>query len=451
MLNKFLLVAIILVHIFILTKLIYFPYPELFIYPYLTNHGLKPYTQIFDQHFPGLLFLPVNFDNLGMNTPEAARIWSIAIIITVHLMLFYIAAQIFGSRRKALIVNLLFLIWQPFFEGWVLWIDSFLPLILLPAFYFLYKKKIFLTGLLLGIGIIFKQAVIPLSFLVLIYFFWTSRNFKLVLRYLAGLFIPVGLMLTFLISIGVLADFWFWTVTFNLTTFAKFGRKAPFFSGLVRLAFVYSPILLLPLIKIRKLAVLLMIFILGSLSGDFVRFDFVHFQPSLPFVLLATVAVFSKIWNFKLLRLGILGYIAVVLWWQSVFYKGHISDKVMFFDEQTYGIAQKIKDNTKPQEEIFILGPVPHLYQLSNTLPVGKIFVFQFPWFLMETEGKFMAALENDPPKLIVRDKSVIIEGIPITKFAPKLNQFVDKNYKVFDNIGVTEFLQRKDLNESRI
>src|SRR3989338_3479932 len=67
---------ILLTHILILSKLIYFPYPELFIYPYLTNHGLKPYSQIIDQHFPGLMFLPLNLDNLGMTTPEIARIWS---------------------------------------------------------------------------------------------------------------------------------------------------------------------------------------------------------------------------------------------------------------------------------------------------------------------------------------------------------------------------------------
>lgn len=444
--TKILLVIIICIHAFILTKLIFFPYPELFIYPYLTNQGLTPYSQILDQHFPGLMFLPLNFENLGMTTPEIARIWSIAIVLLIHLMLFFIASEIFKNKTKALFVNVLFLIWQPFFEGWVLWIDNFLPLILLPAFYFLYRRKIFMTGLFLGIGIIFKQAVIPLSILILIYIFWTTRNFKISLRYLAGLLIPVIFMVVYLIGIGVFADFWFWAVIFNLTTFAKFGTKAPFFSGLVRIVAVYAPALLLPLIKNKQLAVMLLIFILGGLSGDFIRFDFVHFQPSLPFVLLATVAVFSKIWDFKLMRFGILGYAVIALWWQSVFYQGHISDKVMFFDNETYRIAQKIRQNSKPKEEIFLLGPVPHLYQLSNTIPAGKIFVFQFPWFLMESEDRFLKALEISPPKLILRDMTVVIEGRSITEYALKLQAYIDKNYVVFDNIGVTEFLKRKDL-----
>ena len=181
MLNRFvfvLLFIIIVIHNLILTKLIYFPYPELFIYPYLTNHGLKPYAQILDQHFPGLLFLPINFDNLGMTTPQSARIWSIAIVVLVQLMLFILGSHILKSKWKALIVNLLYLIWQPFFEGWVLWIDSFLPILLLPAFYALLKRRFLLTGLFLGIGIVFKQVLIPLSVFILVYIFWTERGAK---------------------------------------------------------------------------------------------------------------------------------------------------------------------------------------------------------------------------------------------------------------------------------
>src|SRR3989344_6612512 len=100
--SKLILLAIIFGHIFILSKLIFFPYPELFIYPYLTNHGLKPYSQILDQHFPGLMFLPINFDNLGMNTPETAKIWTVFIILIIHLMIFFLGSKIFKSRNKAL-------------------------------------------------------------------------------------------------------------------------------------------------------------------------------------------------------------------------------------------------------------------------------------------------------------------------------------------------------------
>src|SRR3990167_5182221 len=181
---KILLFLIIIIHSFVLTKIIFFPYPELFIYPYLTNHGLKPYAQILDQHFPGLMFLPVNFDNLGMTNETIARGWLISIVVITHLLLFLISNHVFKNRYKALLVNILFLVWQPFFEGWILWIDSFLPLILLPCFYVFIKRKFFLTGLLLGISIVFKQVLIPLSVLILLYIFWKEKRFKNVLEYL---------------------------------------------------------------------------------------------------------------------------------------------------------------------------------------------------------------------------------------------------------------------------
>jgi len=129
------LAIVIVIHIFALSKLIFFPYPEFFIHPYLTANGLIPYKQILDQHFPGLMFLPVNFDNLGVNDEYIARIWLIAVVVITQLLLFLISKEILKSNKKALIVNLLYLIWQPFFEGWVLWLDTFLPLFLLPAYH----------------------------------------------------------------------------------------------------------------------------------------------------------------------------------------------------------------------------------------------------------------------------------------------------------------------------
>ncbi len=291
----FLLGLIILAHAFLFTKLIYFPYPELFIYPYLTNHGLKPYSQILDQHFPGLMFLPINLDNLGMNTAESARRWSIGIIIFIHILLYLISYKILKSRSKALLVNCLFLLWNPFFEGWVLWIDSFLPLLLLPAFYFLYKKKLFVCGLLLGLGIVFKQTIIPLSLIIFVYLFFQTKKFSLLLPYIIGLFIPVAAMLVYLINIGVFSDFWYWTVIFNLTTYAKYGTSIPTSTGYItRILVIFLPALLLFFHKDKKLVVVIFIFLIGSLIGAFDRADFVHLQPSLPFVLLATViGIFS--------------------------------------------------------------------------------------------------------------------------------------------------------------
>lgn len=442
----YLLLGLILsVHSLILVKLIFFPYPELFIYPYLTNHGLKPYSQILDQHFPGLMFLPVNFDNLGMNNEISARIWLIAVMILTQLLLFWAASSLLKSNSKALLVNILYLIWQPFFEGWVLWIDNFLPLFLLPAFIFCYKKKFFLTGLLIGIGVVFKQTVLPLTLLILCYIVWSEKKLKMGVNFLLGLILPVGLMILYLGYSGILADFWYWTIVFNLTVYAASGTQIPqsfgFFS---RVIFVYVASLLGVLHFNRRIKAILLLFLAGSFAGTFDRANFVHLQPSLPFVALGTTLGFFSLTKKKIILLLTGGYLIVTIWWQIVFYKGHLSDKVFFFDDATYALANKIKQYTTPGEKIFVFGAAPHLYQLSDTLPAGDIFVFQFPWFLQVAGDRVLAGIKLDQPKIIVTDRSSKIEGYKITDYASGIDQYIENNYQKIDNIGTAEILQRK-------
>lgn len=444
--RSYLLLGIILIiHGLILTKLIFFPYPELFIYPYLTNHGLKPYSQILDQHFPGLMFLPINFDNLGMNNEVSARIWLIAVVILTQLLLFWAASSLIQSSSKALLVNILYLIWQPFFEGWVLWIDNFLPLFLLPAFIFCYKKKFFLTGLLLGLGIVFKQTIIPLALLTLLYIIWKERKIKPGIRFFSGVILPAGLMVLYLGIKGVLADFWYWTIIFNLTVYAKVGTQVPQTLGFItRVIFVYAISLLGLLYQDKRVKIILYLFLAGSFVGTFDRANFVHLQPSLPFAVIGAALGFYLLRN-KWIVLALTGsYLIITIWWQNVFYKGHLSSKIFFFDEQTYALASKIKQYTRPGEKIFVFGVAPHLYQMSDTLPAGDVFVFQFPWFLQVAGVRILTGIKTDQPKIIVADRNTEIEGMKITDFAKGIDQYIEKNYQKIDSVGTAEILQRK-------
>lgn len=445
------LTVLIIIHILILLKLTFFPYPELFVYPYLTNNGLKPYSQILDQHFPGLMFLPVNLGNLGMTTPEVARVWLMATVVLTHLLIFITCKYLLKSEKKALIVNGLYLLWQPFFEGGVLWVDSFLPPILVSAFYFSLKflgfKKLkysFLVGLILGVGIVFKQVVIPLSFLLLIYFFWQTKNFKVAVYFLLGVLTPIILMLVYLASINVWHDFIYWTITFNLTTFAQYGKKAPTIGGLLRVGFVLAASTPAFLWRDRKMALLLFIFIIGSLVAIYTRFDLVHFQPALPFVLIATTIGFIHLRKLMVGKLAILEYLVVTVWWMMIFYKGNLSDKVLFFDNQILEVADKVEKQTHPGEKIFIFGAPPHLYQITQTLPVGDVFVFQFPWFMMVAEDRVLEGIKKDKPSIVVSDRSVEIEGQKITNFASKIDKYIQGNYQMIDQVGDTKILQRK-------
>lgn len=441
----FLFLIIISIHGFILTKLIFFPFPEFFIYPYLTNQGLLPYSQILDQHFPGLMFLPINLGNLGMNSPEVARIWSIGIVIITQILLFFISKKIFKSSKVSLIVSTAYLIWQPFFEGWVFWIDSFLPLILLPAFFLLSRNKLFLTGLMLGIVVVFKQVMIPLFLLALIYLIWKRKNIKEVILFVLGFIVPIAGMLLYFYLIGVLGDFWYWTVQFNLTTYAQSGRGvAPTMAHLSRVALVFGAAFIVLIRAKEREGQLLLLFLIGTLFGLSTRFDFVHFQPVLPFAILSTMYGIQKISKYKIIKIGILLYLAVAVWWLITFYRGHVSEKIFFFDNPTYELADRIMLYTKPGEKIFVFGAAPHLYQMTKTLPAGDIFVFQFPWFFKVAEGRILEGIKKDQPNIVVVDRTVKIEEQSITQFGGNINQYINENYEKIDMVGQTEILRRK-------
>src|SRR3989344_7400218 len=103
-----LLMFIISIHLLLLSNLNFFPYPELFIYSYLTKQGLLPYSQIFDQHFPGIMFFPVNLATLGIDTVNEMRILHLTLVVFTHMLLFVVGRKLFKSSFYALISNLLF-------------------------------------------------------------------------------------------------------------------------------------------------------------------------------------------------------------------------------------------------------------------------------------------------------------------------------------------------------
>lgn len=447
------LAAIVGMHAFMLTKLIFFPYPEFFIYPYLTNSGLLPYKEIMDQHFPGLMFFPVNFATLGMQEWQDARVWAIGIVVVIHILLFLIGRRIFNSEKLALLGNLIFIIWQPFFEGWVLWIDSFLPLFLLPAFYFSYlavkkgrKKDLLLAGLFFGIALLFKQVILPLAILVAAILYIKRRKLSEVIWFGIGITPLPLLMFAYFWKIGVFQDFWYWTVVYNLTTFADYGMKAPFFSGIVRVVAVFGMVLFSWFHRKHGLAFFITLFTVGSLAAAYSRFDFVHFQPALPFVALGTVLALDWLWKKRSVRFIIAIYIAGTIFFLSVFYRGHIGEGVIFFDAETQMVAEKIKQETYPGEHIFIYGPPAHLYQMTETLPSGYIYIQQFSWFLIVSEDLILNSLKRDSPHLVVADRTMSVDEQYLVDFSPKINSYLLENYATWDKIGETEFLKRKDL-----
>jgi hypothetical protein len=121
--------------------------------------------------------------------------------------------------------------------------------------------------------------------------------------------------------------------------------------------------------------------------------------------------------------------------------KGHLGNDILSFDKQTLQIADKVTSLTKAKEKVFFLGTSPHLYQITDTLPAGDIFVFQFPWFYLVAEGRILDGIKSDPPNIVIIDDQAVIEGQTVKEFAPQVYAYLIENYQVIDQVGTARIL----------
>lgn len=446
---KILLAVIIAVHVLILAKMVFFPYPELFLYPYLANHGFLPYKQIFDQHFPSILMLPVNISTFGLTSPATARIFSVGLAGLTQLFIFITGRHIFKNEKLALLANLFYLFIQPIFEGYVLWIDTFIGPVLVAAFYFFWRyfevkhpSDAFLAGLFIGASILIKQSILPLAAVLAIFFYLKTKSLKATLIYCLGVAIPVFGLLYWILAKGLLADFYYWTVTFNLNVYSKMAGKFPTLKQLLRVVVFFAPAVLIFFTKARSKLVNVVsgIFLLFSLGAAGNRFELVHLQPALPFVALLTASYAQRLKNKK--RRFILGGIFVVLAFLTIYLvRNVISDNIYFFDETTIKTAQEVDGNTTTNQRIFVVGSQPIIYFQADRLPAGGVFSVNVPWNMKIAEDIVLAGIEKDRPALVVRDPSATIDGILVMTYMQKINKFVDANYEFLEKVGANEIL----------
>ena len=417
-----------IVHAVILWLLELFLYPELLIYPYLTFNKLLPYKQILDQHFPGLMFFPINFYSLGFRDPESFKV---LLVITILIQ----SAMIYKITKSKLSV-FLFTLWQPLFEGNQLWLDTFLPLFTLPAYLLIQSGNWWLSGLLLGIGIVFKQTLIPLSVFVglLLLFkrqirpFWIFSAFSLA---------PSMLTLIYFHSLGALGDFWYWTITFNLTTFAAYGRNLPTLGELIKVLSItcLAGFLFMTRPKTRQALILALVSSLETLS----RFGLIHLQPAIPFLAIASANLKNQT------KAAFVVIVISIVWFGYFLGKQKNILGFKYFDPDTKKIIAIIKNFTHPKDKIFLLGVQPHIYQQSRTLPSGNLFVFQFPWFLQVSGERVLAGLNNDPPKLILYNPESEIDGQYLKDYGHYLVEYTQRFYRPLDQVGSTLIYARRN------
>ena len=448
--NNIVFLILISIHLFLLLQLSFFPYPELFIYSYLTDKGLLPYKQIIDQHFPGVMFLPINLYSLGIDTLQEMRMIYFALIISSDLIFTKILKKIFNKNVYMLLGFLLYIFWQIYFEGHVFWIESFITPLILLAFGFLLNffenrriRNLYFAALSVGIALVFKQTVLPLAGLVFLYLFFKRIHFKNLL--LGGIIfiIPILLVTLYFSKIGVLRDFFYWTVTFNLTIFNEMGKTRPDIIGFAKILPVFGvSVVALLYYLIRKkdnIVNLTGIFLFGCLFFAYARFDHIHLQPALPFALILLtmlIVAVSRIPYPVVFRVALsVAYCILSLYIFIPNFRFYNKPGVspMFNDAETAVIVEKVKEYSNKGDTIFAFGTHPHIYYLTETMPPGNVFTFQFPWFMKVAEQTILTGIVNSPPKVVIRDLNAEVGGYSLAEYMQDIDQYIVENYVLVD------------------
>lgn len=449
------LVLLIAIHVFLLMQLIFFPYPELFIYSYLTNKGLLPYKEIIDQHFPGLMFLPVNLKTLGIDTIPEMRLLHLSLTVVTDIIFLVLSNKIF--KRKIYVVSslIMYLFWQIYLEGHVLWIESFMtPLILLASFFivrYMDENKVthlYKSAFIFGILILFKQTIMPLIFFLFVYLLIKKTAIKKILISLFLVLTPFVFILVHFYRLGLLNDFIYWTFTFNLTIFSQMGKTHPsliyVFKLLPIFGFSFASIIYLVKKHETKRLGILCIFLFGTLFFAYARFDFIHLHPALPY------SVIISLLSIKYFDKEILIPFLFVYWIVSLYifipnYKFYNSPGLspMLNDPETISLVNTINKYKTIDDKVFALGTYPHIYYLMNSLPPGRFFSFQFPWFMKIAETRVLQGIIRDPPAIIIRDRNSRVDGYKLIDYMQKIEGYVEDHYKVIDSVNNIEILEK--------
>lgn len=450
------LLFIFILHLLILSKLIFTAWPEMLSYPYLFAKGFLFYKDFIMPYPPALiLFLSVVFNIFGF-TPEVLKTLTWILIISIDIILFLILQKITKRYLVAIIFLGVFIFLQSFLEGNMLWFDFATVLPLLLSFYFILKwlensnlKNMFLISFFLTLAILVKQtaAVYFLGFLG--FYFWGFMGLKN-LRELkgigvigGGILILIIPLLIFLIKTESLIYFWNWIFLYPLTEWSKFPGYVDF--TISRRETIVTMLLLSPLMfslicwkKLFASRVFLMtsIFTVAALIAVYPRFSFFHLQPTIAFLVIIFAKIFCEIP--KRIKPSYLSAIFITTFFIVILsFKNAVGNQVRFYLEVDQMMAQKIAQVVENTDKVFFLGVNSSEYVFANKIP-PKNWSDNFGWYL-EIPGVqewVIKGFKNKPPEKILWRVPSKGEWYRLGVYQPqKITEYIRKHYRKTGNI----------------
>lgn len=441
-----LLIALLAVHLLFLLNLRFTAWPEMLLWPYLVIKGWLPYVNIAIAHTPLLIIkLAAFYKIFGVGILQL-KIYTWLLIAVTDIAVYLVANKLWG-RRVAVISLAAFAVWQLFFDGNGLWFDLILAPMAVLTFFLTETKHYFWVGVFWAFMLFTKQTaiwfLIPIGLAVI----EEKRKFLEQIRGLVvGSVIVIALWAIALWLWKVLPAFYQWAINFGVFVLPKAQGQAqlPDLKALLVASLPYAIFVPLLFFKKKRDWNLLLWAFVGSL-GAYPRFEYFHFQPSIPFLAFALGLVLSEVKNYrKLWKIFIILYLFGAIYLFAGFFMRNWDEGTRFYGQDVQDVSAFVVSQTKPDDKIFILNWWDNIYALTDTIPAVNPWVPQLSWYmdLPGIQDKILKDLEVEMPRLIIF--SPYTES-GLSAYIPKqVYSYVSSNYKLKEKIDGLEILVPK-------
>ncbi len=415
------LLLALLLHITLILIRGYFLSVEFTLYPYLTAHGFLPYRDIIDQHFPTLLFGP-----FSLPTFLTANPWPLLAVFLFVLcltdILFYASLVRYKVARPAIWL-VLYLLSSVYFSGNVLWLETFINLLLTLWFFLSFSKLSsakFVSGLLVSQILLLRPTIFPaIVFLVL------GLSLSVTPLFLVGLFIGLLLPGIYLVRYNLVSDFYRLAIDFNQHIYPREAFLLPVKRQIIYLLFWLSPTVYFLLKKKRILLLISLTFLFFLI---FPRFGFEHLQP---LFLCATL-----FWALSSPKQKMLIYFFIF----ALFVLSLISSirhpyGNYFLNPETENVSAIVK--ALPGQDIYLLGASDLIYPLSGKLPPHFTYLPSLPWYFSQKDfrDRVIDSLSDKNTPVLV-DYNAEVDGSNVLDSSNEVFKYIRMNFAPGEKIG---------------
>ncbi len=438
------------------------------------NEGVTPYKDYAgDSKTPGIYYYTSTLLRFTDNF-QILRLSVFFVNILSAVFVFLICSYLFDNKKGLyasaafLIINLL-----PGMNGYFFIVDRLLVLFSLAAVYFYLRSKddlrlIFITGLLTGIALVFKQLAITLPVLFMIFYLCLTiarqKSLKKTIFHssilIIGMAIPVILVVLHFAAIGGLSQMVYWIVSgvtnqydaesifvhpetiTSLNHIYQFSVMAPFWIS----SLIVSLALIIKLFRrrISKNELFLLLWLVSTLH---VMLLLLAFQASQFAPLAIMTALFfvdflpkSNTPFKKVLVYGLIIFMIVLSASVNIYSEYNLQTTRRAYYQQEVDVSAYIQSHTSPRETIYVFGYRPSIFILSDRDPPANAPVLGN--FNIQVKGTYenttIMVLEDQKIRYIVHETMTRPEDAPV------LFDYIQENYNIETAIGRFVVYRRK-------